>query len=94
MTPLSGESKLVYKKSPAVTFPHNTERVFADYRHKLLVPSADSYFKHDHKRREAGREYGLAFHAQQESNFVKQPAKTIAAKPARFDPYIDLKHSQ
>ena len=40
-----------------------TERVFADYKHKTLVPSPDTYYREDHKRRDVGKEFGTAFHA-------------------------------
>ena len=37
-----------HKNMPTVSFAHDTKRIFADFRHKLGVPSADTYFKNDH----------------------------------------------
>ena len=33
------------KCAPHFTFPSMSERVFADFRHKLPVPSPDTYWK-------------------------------------------------
>jgi len=82
------------RKSPSITFPNDTKRIFADFRHKLAVPSPDAYFKEDHRRREAGQEYGLAFHAQKDSNVFNRPGPKIVTQPPRFDPLVDFKDSQ
>ena len=42
---MSKTIKVVKKSAPRFTFPVNTKRVFADYKHKTLVPSPDTYYK-------------------------------------------------
>ena len=37
--------KMVKKRAPQYSFPAKTDRVFADYKHKTIVPSPDTYFK-------------------------------------------------
>ena len=82
-----------HKTSPKISFPTVTKRVFADFRHKLGVPSPDTYYKEDHKRREDGSgEYGLAFAADKNSQHTSRNGKSISEKPARFDPHIDAKN--
>lgn len=79
MPAIEANRDLTFKKSPVISFPVNTERVFADYKHKTLVPSPDRYFLEDHKRRGKGKEYGTAYHAEKDSQHVDQPGAVISS---------------
>ena len=41
---------LTRKVNPQISFPHETKRIFADIRHKTVVPSPDSYHTKEHLR--------------------------------------------
>jgi len=90
---LEANRDLTFRKSPAISFPVTTERVFADYKHKTLVPSPDRYYVEDHERRDNGKLYGTAFHAQKDSQHVDKLGIVISSQPARFDAYIDEKNA-
>ena len=83
-----------HKVVPSSTFPHDTKRIFADFRHKLGVPSADTYYKEDHQRRGTNRQYGISFHAEKHSDFRKVTGPKMKTQPPRFDPYVDRDDSK
>ena len=74
------------KVNPQISFPVNTKRIFADYRHKLVVPSPDTYYKHEDGRRSIpGKEYGIAYHAEKDSTHINNSQGVKIAQSPRFN---------
>jgi len=81
------------KKSPEFTFPNMTTRVFADLKHKTLVPSPDAYFKEERTKTHRGELRGAAFGAANNSEHKFYGCRSINGSPSRFDEHQPVKDS-
>lgn len=73
-----------------------SKRIFADFSHKTLVPSPDTYFKEEQNRSAlTGRceVKGAAFNSPLNSQHTFRGVRTFHPSPPRFDFNIDLKDS-
>jgi len=82
---LATSLSLTKKKAPEYSFQNNSKRVFAEFKHKTLVPSPDTYFKEERAMTKKGELQGAAFCATNNSIHTFYGVRTIHKSPPRFD---------